>query len=411
MTNRSEPATCLCIIRRLRGNRLRVLVLILTLLAPAGCRTANYTAAGLPQPLRVPTTQPSSAINLARMAGDGSSTSQIGPGDLLDVTIASGLSDEQPEPVQIRVSDDGAASVPLIGPVSVSGLEPFQAEQRIASAAVERGVYRQPYVTLTVAAQAVNRVTVLGAVAEPGVHELPRGASNLANALGAAGGLSEEAGTEVEILRQGSPSYLADQRNQAGPSAPGQVALASYDQPVVPPANPLGLTPPPLAEQPSDLGAPAPSARPPFGAQTIHIDLAQANQPVGANYDLGDGDVIMMLPRQKRFIHVTGLVNKPNQFEIPRDQSIHVLDAIAMAGGTSSPVADKVYVIRQWNGMPQPAIIEVSIGKAKRNGDDNPLLAPGDLVSVESTVATALVDTARNFFRVAVGLSGNLATF
>jgi hypothetical protein len=61
--------------------------------------------------------------------------------------------------------------------------------------------------------------------------------------------------------------------------------------------------------------------------------------------------------------------------------------------------------------MPQPAVIEVSIGKAKRSGDENLLLAPGDLVSVESTAVTAFVDTAKNFFRVAVGLSGNLATF
>ena len=119
----------------------------------------------------------------------------------------------------------------------------------------------------------------------------------------------------------------------------------------------------------------------------------------------------MVLPKKKRFIHVTGLVNKPNQFEIPRDQNIHVLDAIAMAGGKSSPVADKVLVIRQWEDMPQPAVIEVSIAKAKHNGDENLLLAPGDLVTVESTVTTAVVDTARNFFRVAIGLSGNLATF
>jgi hypothetical protein len=87
------------------------------------------------------------------------------------------------------------------------------------------------------------------------------------------------------------------------------------------------------------------------------------------------------------------------------------LDAIAMAGGTTSVVADKVFVIRQSAGMPQPAVIKVSIARAKRHGDENLLLSAGDLVSVESTVSTMTLDTVSKFFRVALGLSGNVAAF
>ena len=187
MTCRSEPADLPRVdpaLRQPRSGGLRAVTLVAMLLAPAGCQTANYSATRLPEPLRAAAAQPNSSINLARIAGHGANSSQIGAGDLLDITIASGASEEQPEPVQSRVSHDGTVSVPLIGPVTVAGVEPFQAEQRVAATAVERGIYRQPYVTLTVAAQAVNRVTVLGAVAEPGVHELPRGASDLVGALG-----------------------------------------------------------------------------------------------------------------------------------------------------------------------------------------------------------------------------------
>jgi polysaccharide export outer membrane protein len=407
MSRRFQSATYRCTEHQRRRNRLLITMLAL-LLAAGGCRTARYTAASLPQQLRASPAQASNAINLSRIARTGSSTSRIGPGDLLKVTIASGIDDKPPQPVEIRVTDDGTALVPLIGPVHVAGLEPFQAEQRVASAAAERGIYRQPYVTLIVAEQAVNRVTVLGAVAKPGVYELPRGASDLVNALGAAGGFADEAGTEVEVLHQRTASFLANGSTQRASAAPGHVAVASYNE-AAPPLDSPELASP-LGEQQTSraigtFGQAAPRT------ETVRINLAQAGQADDANCELGDRDVVMVLPQEERYIHVTGLVARPNQFEIPQDQDIRLLDAIAMAGGTSSPVADKVYVIRQWKGMPQPAIVEASIDKAKQNGDDNLLLAPGDLVSVETTLTTTIVDTAKTFFRIAVGWSGNMATF
>jgi polysaccharide export outer membrane protein len=143
----------------------------------------------------------------------------------------------------------------------------------------------------------------------------------------------------------------------------------------------------------------------------LRIDLAQAGPAAPQNHKLDDRDVVMVLPEKTQVIHVTGLVKKPDQFELARDKPIHLLDAIALAGGTTSVVADKVYVIRQSPGMTQPAVIKVSIARAKRHGDENLLLAAGDLVSVESTVATMTLETVSKFFRVALGVSGNLAAF
>jgi polysaccharide export outer membrane protein len=363
----------------------------------------------LPQPLRVPPAPASNGINLAQMNGGGTGTSQIAAGDLVEITIVSGTADEEAQPTPARVSNDGTVMVPLIGAVGVSGLEPFAAEQQIAAAAVARGIFRQPYVTLRITEQAVNRVTVMGAVASPGVVELPRGSSDVLSALAAAGGLSEEASTQVDVLRQSGPSFVAgDPRGQPSNSAgPDGVRLASYTSPDGAPAMP-GLFPPP-----TDAGLPEVAAQnwPQQSPETTRIDLAQADRPAGENFQLGDRDVVMVLPKEKRVIHVTGLVHKPDQFEIPSDKDVRVLDAIAMAGGLKSPLADKVFVIRQFPDMPKPAVIRLSIASAKRNGDENLRLAPGDLVSVEATVATVVLDTATNFFRVAVGLSGNVMTF
>ena len=108
---------------------------------------------------------------------------------------------------------------------------------------------------------------------------------------------------------------------------------------------------------------------------------------------------------------MTGLVRKPDQLELESSHDVHVLDAIAMAGGESSPVADKVLVIRRMEGRPEPVVIRVSLADAKRNGRENIRLQSGDLVSVEQTPSTLVVDTITRFLRVAVGVSGSATVF
>ncbi len=79
-----------------------------------------------------------------------------------------------------------------------------------------------------------------------------------------------------------------------------------------------------------------------------------------------------------------------------------------MAGGTTSPVADKVFVIRQTADMAEPVVIKISIAGAKRDGNENLRLASGDLVSVESTVSTLMLESVSKFFRMAIGVNGRL---
>lgn len=371
------------------GRILIVLALSSIVSTLTSCRTAHYSAKHLPQELHVAPAPLDTGINLERMGGAGVGTSQIGTGDLVEITIVSGSGDERVTPVPARVAADGTVLVPLIGAVPIGGVEPIAAEQRIAQAAIERGIYRQPYVTLEVIEPAVNRVTVLGAVGKPGVVELPRGACDLASALAAAGGLSKEAGTQIEILHHQRSPFLA-----GSPAEPA----GGNDQQIR------------LAARTDAFGAP-PIALPPSPPRMSRIDLAQAGSAAHENRKLEDRDVVMVLPEEKRIIHVTGLVRKPDQFAVPQSEDIHVLDAIAMAGGTTSPVADKVYVIRQLAEMPEPVVIKVSIAGAKRNGNENLRLASGDLVSVESTVSTLMLESVSKFFRMAIGVNGRLTAF
>lgn len=337
-----------------------------------GCGAPGIRPSSLPPDLLAKRRQSVANLNLASVAVPGAADAQIAPGDLLEVTIASGRAGEEPQPSAARVADDGTVDVLLVGPVPVAGLEATAAEQAITRASVERGIYRRPHVSVDLKAKAVHRVTVLGAVDSPGVHELSRTNCNLVAALAAAGGLTDEAGPVVEVVRQPvmGPSYQ---------SAVAQgVQQVSYQRP--------GATP----------------------AHTQRIDLTSGGT---ATCQLADRDVVVVKQRDKEMIYVAGLVKSPGQFELPTDQQLRLLDAIALAGGLDSPVADQVLVVRNMPGRTDPTPISCSVAAAKRSGAENLVLAPGDAISVEQTPATAVVDTFRDLFRMTFGIAGRSTVF
>lgn len=375
----------------LRGGRLFATVLLLL----AGCRSSAYLAAKLPPQYRATANKNGKTINFADVSMFGVSNALISPSDLLEITLATGRDDEKPTPTLVRVAEDGTADIPVIGPVPVAGLEAIDASQRIAEAGIQRGMYLHPYVTLEIKSKAMNRITVLGAVENPGVHELPRGGSDLVSALAAAGGLTDEAGTEVEIVRQPTKGLAANGVPEANGKS-GEILLADY--------QPGGIFSPPGTD--AKLAAASMTA-----PQTLKVDLAGAQASGAADFHLSDRDVVMVQPRKVEIIHVAGLVQKPGQFELPPDQDIHLLDAIALAGGLNSPVADKVLIIRRVDGRPEPLVIRASLAKAKQNGLENIRLADGDTISIERTSATAIVDTIGKFLRFSIGLTGRTTVF
>ena len=107
----------------------------------------------------------------------------------------------------------------------------------------------------------------------------------------------------------------------------------------------------------------------------IKVDLTAATDGMIKIPDLSDGDVVNVARRNLRPVYVIGLVCKPGEFPFPTSQELRVLDALALAGGVSNPVAEDVLVIRQAPGKPDPVRIAVSIQGAK-NGHDNLTLAP-----------------------------------
>jgi polysaccharide biosynthesis/export protein len=312
----------------------------------AGCQSARtYRAAHLPPQYAAPEPRSAQRLDLSRLASSAARSDSVQTGDVLEISVATGLAEEKPLGHPVRVADNGVAEIPLVGPVQLAGLSMTDAEQVIFRESVQRGIYRTPSVAVSLKKRRAHTVTVMGEVVEPGLKELPAGNSDLLTALAAGGGLTKEAGTVLEIRY---PAMYADQQ----------------------------WLPP----------------------RFLQVDLAQATAQ-GGDFRLPDGTTVMVPKRPREMVHVLGLVHKPGGFELPIDQELRLLDALALAGGRTLELADEVTIIRQLPTEREPVIIEASVREAKRQGQANIRLAAGDVVSVEETPLTFALDTVRNFIR------------
>ncbi len=127
---------------------------------------------------------------------------QLGPGDLLDISVYG-----VPELSQkVRVSNNGEIYLALVDYLKVTGLTPEEAQIEIQKKLSEGGFVRNPHVSVLVAESATATVSVLGEVWRPGVVPL-RGTSRLYDILSAAGSLTDKAGRNVAITHRADPEH------------------------------------------------------------------------------------------------------------------------------------------------------------------------------------------------------------
>lgn len=130
--------------------------------------------------------------------GEATSDYRIGATDLLTISVfqVPDLSFEE-----ISVDASGNLQMPLIGSVQAAGLTPSELSNDIARRLSARYL-RNPQVTVTVKEAASQKVTIDGAVAQPGVYEM-RGRTTLMQAVAMAKGPLREADVRsVAIFRE-----------------------------------------------------------------------------------------------------------------------------------------------------------------------------------------------------------------
>lgn len=323
----------------------------------AGCQQAGYQAARLPQQLRADSLYPSRGMSLAQLPSSTYRSNTVYPGDVLTVSIASGLELGPVPEWQVRVSDQGYINVPLVGPVRIGGLPLETADETIRKSSIQQQVFRHPQVTVRLVQRESKRVTVIGEVDKPGTYDIPASGGQLAEALAAAGGFTKEAGTKIEV--NDSRSRNSEVRH---------------------------------AGMQSQKGVDGTSAK-----RNNIIDLASGQ--VTQSTSIEDGAVVLVKKRKLDSASVMGLVNSPKTVDILPENEVRLLDAISLAGGRTLQFADKVTIVRVNPNNGKRIHINASVSEARKDSAANILLAPGDALSVDETPLTFVVGTLQNFVR------------
>jgi polysaccharide biosynthesis/export protein len=198
---------------------------------------------------------------------------KISPGDLVLVAV-DGVSDYKPE---VRVSENGVISLPLIGEVAVGGTTVEHAQDEIARKMSDGNYFRDPHVSVFVKEYASIGISVLGEVARPGVYP-SLGVRRLYDVISAAGGFSARAGKTVTITHRDEPQ-----------------------KPV-----------------------------------TVSIDADPAKS-VSSNVEVQAGDTIMV--SKAGLVYVVGDVGRAGGFIMDNNERITVLQVLAMAQGVNRSAA------------------------------------------------------------------------
>jgi polysaccharide biosynthesis/export protein len=127
----------------------------------------------------------------------------LAPGDILKITVFKNTDLS----LDVRVSEAGLISYPLIGSVPVSGLTLPAAERKIAQMLRDGGFVVNPQVNILLTQAFGNLVSVIGEVNTAGRYSLDAAGGHLSGMLAAAGGVSQTGGDLVIITgtRNGKP--------------------------------------------------------------------------------------------------------------------------------------------------------------------------------------------------------------
>ena len=154
----------------------------------------------------------------------------IGPGDLVQVKVL-----EAPELEQsARVTDAGALTLILGGPVYIAGLTPPEAAAAISRVLVDGHYLLTPHVSVVLQQTATQNVTIIGQVRSPGAYPIGT-ARGILDVLALAGGLTEVADRKVMIERHASKERVtfvvsnsaSNALDESVPVYPGDTVIVS----------------------------------------------------------------------------------------------------------------------------------------------------------------------------------------
>jgi polysaccharide export outer membrane protein len=240
----------------------------------------------------------------------------------------------------IRIESDGSLNLPLVGRVDAGGLTARQLETVIAA---RLGTFlEQPQVSIDVAEQGSQPVSILGAVRNPGVHQL-RGPKSLVEVLSIAGGVEQDAGYIVRIARHTGQGALPLAGAQLDPTGQFSVAEVTLE------------------------------------------DVMDGKHAAGA-LTVKPFDVITV-PRA-RLVYVTGEVKRSGGFAVHEKQNISVLQALSLAEGlTRTAGLSGARVLRNNPATGEREEIPINLKNIFDGKSPDLALLPEDILFVPNSMA------------------------
>ena len=264
----------------------------------------------------------------------------LGPGDQFTMEIADL---EELNGKTHRVDNDGTVTLPLVGRIQAAGLTLSEFEADIDQRLLKE--LKEPHIAITVTESLSQPVTVIGWVNTPGVQRL-KGRQNLAEILSQAGGLRPDAGYRVTITREMKAGDLPlpnAKRDEANQVITGEVNLS---------------------------------------------DILEARNPA-ANIPILPRDTITV-PRAK-IVYVVGEVKKSGGFTLEQKNTISVIQALALAEGTTPTAAkNRALILRQVPGAQSRSEITVDLGKVMNGKAGDVTLQPDDILFVPNSIAKVI---------------------
>jgi polysaccharide export outer membrane protein len=158
----------------------------------------------------------------------------LSPGDLIHVMVF-----DVPELEQhARIADSGEVTLALVGKITVAGLAPSQAAQKLNALLAAGGYMRHAQVSVLVEQYAAADISISGQVQHPGSYPVttPR---NLMDVLSMAGGITPAADIHITVKRRGGhgETVYATVPNDADAALLSSVLVYPGDLVIVPKAG------------------------------------------------------------------------------------------------------------------------------------------------------------------------------
>jgi len=248
----------------------------------------------------------------------------IGPEDLLEISVfeLEGLNKT------VRVSEEGMINLPLLGEVRAEGQTRKGLEELVRNLLEEKYI-NSPQVSVFIREFRSRSVSVIGSVQKPGTYKL-LGARTLIHIISEAGGLADDAGPELYVIR---------------------------------------------------IDADGTSRR-----ITVNIDELMIQGLPEANLMVQAGDVINVPTDPEVSVFIYGAVRQPGELTFKQSDVISLLQAITKAGGlTDRAAADRVRVKRKGlSGVEEQ--IDINLKKILKGKVEDLQLQDKDVVVVPETI-------------------------